>query len=86
MLRSRTKTDSYTVDRVCGKGERGIRFGLEDDFADFLTNVRITILVKEELALKVAVEIEKRFFSNYAGIVYLQDAEVLRPQKFGLEP
>ncbi len=66
--------DGYTVDRVAGKGESGGRFGY--DIGGMLSNVRIEIITTEELAKKIATEVEDRYFTNFAGIVYLQNVEV----------
>ena len=75
---------SYTLDRVSGKGESGGRFGY--DISGILNSVRINIIASEETVKKIATEIVKKYFENYAGIVYLQDVEVIRIQsnKFGV--
>lgn len=31
--------DSYTIDRVSGKGEKDVRFGIDSDISGMLTNV-----------------------------------------------
>ena len=77
--------DSYTIDRVSGKGEKGVRFGMDSDISGMLTNVRIEIITREELAKKIALEVEANFFQNYAGIVYLQDVEVIQARKFNIK-
>lgn len=72
--------DSYTVDRVGGKGERGVKFS--SDMSGMLTNIRISFITNSELAEKIANEVRDTYFSNYAGIVYLQDVEVIQTKKF----
>ena len=71
---------SYTLDRVAGKGESGVKFG--DDISGMLNNVRIDIITDEETVIKIAAEVEKQHFQHYAGIVYIQDVDVLRIEKF----
>lgn len=72
----------YTIDTVCGKGERGVR---DDDtlLGDFLRNIKVDIITTEEIAEKIAVTVVEKFFKNYAGIVYIEDVKVLRAKKFG---
>lgn len=69
----------YTVQRATGKGESGMR---SSDIAEYFSNVRMEVIVDEEVAQKVASEVVKKFFGNYAGIVYMQDVEVIRARKF----
>jgi nitrogen regulatory protein PII len=71
----------YTIDNVCGRGERGIR---DDDtiFGDFLRNIKVEVLTTEEIAEKIAISVVEKFFKNYAGIVYMHDVSVIRPEKF----
>ncbi len=74
--------EGYTVDRIVGKGESGVRLGY--DISGMLDSVRIDIVTNEDIAKKIAVEVENKFFTNYAGILYLQDIEVTHLSKFGL--
>lgn len=71
----------YTIDTVCGKGERGIR---DDDtlLGEFLRNIKIEVLTTKEIAEKIMTSVVEKFLKNYAGIVYMHDVEVLRPEKF----
>jgi nitrogen regulatory protein PII len=71
----------YTIDTVCGRGERGIRY---DDtlLGDYLRNIKVEVLTTEEIAEKIMLSIVDRFFKNYAGIVYMHDVRVIRPEKF----
>jgi len=68
------------LDRVAGKGETGVRFG--EDISGMLNNVRIDIITDEETVIKIATEVEKQYFQHYAGIVYIQDVDVLIVEKF----
>jgi len=64
--------NGYTIDTVCGKGERGIR---DDDtlLGEYLRNIKIDIITTEEIADKIAFTVVEKFFKNYAGIVYMHD-------------
>ncbi|MCL0087116.1 P-II family nitrogen regulator [Thermodesulfovibrionales bacterium] len=71
----------YTVSTVTGKGTKGIRHG--SGILDTLfKNVKIDIVVDEETAKEVMVSVRDKFFKTYAGIVYMEDVEVLRPDRF----
>jgi nitrogen regulatory protein PII len=71
----------YTIDTVCGKGERGVRY---DDtlLGEYLRNIKIEVLTTEEIAEKIMLSVVERFLKNYAGIVYMHDVRVVRPEKF----
>lgn len=75
-------SSSYTIGRASGKGQSGSRLG--EDISGILTNVKIEIVTSEEIARKLVVELVSRYFQHYAGIVYLQDVEVVQPKKFNL--
>ena len=74
----------YTIVSAGGKGSRGIRRGNEraaviDDFA----NVKIEVIVSDEkTAQNIIQKIADTYFENYSGITYIEDVEILRPQKF----
>jgi nitrogen regulatory protein PII len=72
----------YTIDTVCGKGERGIRGDDMPPLGDFLRNIKVEVLTTEEIAEKIAISVIEKFFKNYAGIVYMHDVSVIRPEKF----
>lgn len=71
----------YTIDTVCGRGERGIR---DDDalLGDYLRNVKIEVVTTAELAEKIVFTVIEQFFKNYAGIAYMHDVQVVREDKF----
>ena len=72
----------YTVVAAAGKGDRGVRSGV-DSGLDVFTNVKIEVVARrEEVARKIADKVSERFFDHYAGIIYLEDVEILRPEKF----
>ena len=71
----------YTIDNVCGRGERGIR---DDDslLGEYLRNIKIEALTTEDVAEKIIASVVERFFKNYAGIAYMHDVQVVRAEKF----
>jgi PII-like signaling protein len=74
----------YTVYRdITGKGSRGIRAG-SGGLSTFGENVMIeTIVATLETAKAIMDEIvEKYLASKYAGIVYLDDVQVERIERF----
>ncbi|MCL4464411.1 MAG: transcriptional regulator [Firmicutes bacterium] len=74
----------YTVHRsLTGKGERGIRSGL-GGLINFGENICIEIIVSDEhKALAIMEAVYNKFLAkNYAGIAYLEDIRVIRPEKF----
>lgn len=73
----------YTVYRgVTGEGDRGVRSG-SGGIGMFGSNVKIeTIVSSEEDADTIMHEIVKKYFTNFAGIVYVSDVRVIRANKF----
>ncbi len=72
----------YTIDTVCGKGERGIRGDNVISPGDFSRNIKVEIITTKEIAEKIASSVIDSFFKNYAGIVYIEDVRVVRAKKF----
>jgi nitrogen regulatory protein PII len=68
----------YTVSDVRGRGSRGVRDATWGEAA----NIRVEVICQRELALKALQFIQEKFYQNYAMISFLQDVEVLRPEKF----
>lgn len=67
---------------VTGVGDRGVRFG-SGGLGAFGENVRIeTVVSGEEKAELVMREVYEQYLKNYAGIVYAQDVQVFRIEKF----
>jgi PII-like signaling protein len=74
----------YTVYRdLVGKGQRGVRSGI-GVMEKFGMNVRIECIVAtEEVALSIMEAVFNKFLAKkYAGIAYLEDVRVIRPEKF----
>ena len=67
----------YTLSQVTGKGSRGVR---ASEWAG--PDTRIETLVSEDVARKILDEIAEHFFEHYAVIVYMQDAVVVRGEKY----
>jgi hypothetical protein len=68
----------YTLTEARGAGSRGVRS------ADFEKggNIRIEVICDETTARGIADELHRRYFHNFAMVLFLQDVEVLRPDKF----
>lgn len=76
----------YTVSAVGGKGSRNVRSEDRPKIVDALSNVQIEAIVgADDVANRVAEEVADTFFTNYSGITYLEDVEILRPHKFGAD-
>jgi nitrogen regulatory protein PII len=77
----------YTVVPAGGKGSHhrhyiSDRASVVDDFS----TVRIEAVVRDkEIAETIGNEVVEKCFGNYSGIVYLEDVEILRPNKFNGE-
>lgn len=68
----------YTVCDARGRGNRGVRNGRYEEAA----NIRIEIICPRALAEQAVAHIQAQYYANYAMVAYLQDVEVLRPEKF----
>lgn len=73
----------YTITAAGGKGSRGVRSQDTSTIYDAFANVKIEIITgSQEIAEKIMNDVAEKYFHNYAGITYLEDVEILRPQKF----
>lgn len=73
----------YTVLETGGKGSRNVRSSGQPNVSDTQVNIKFEVLtdtrtMSEAIADRVAAE----FFLNYAGIIYICDAEVLYAHSF----
>lgn len=74
----------YTLVAASGRGSRnkrstGDRPSVVDDFA----NVKIEVIVHDKpLAEQITQQVVDRYFQNYCGITYIEEVEIVRPQKF----
>jgi hypothetical protein len=68
----------WTLTDARGRGHRGRRTsGWEQD-----GNIRLEVICDPELAQAIARHLRATYYDHYAMIVFMQDVEVLRPDKF----
>ena len=68
----------YTITDTRGQGGRGRR---QSDWTQE-GNIRIEIVCEPALAERIATRMRERYYDHYAMILFLQDVNVLRPDKF----
>ena len=68
----------YTITEARGKGGRGRR---QSNWAQE-GNIRVEIVCEPALAERVAQRLRERYYDHYAMILFMQDVDVLRPEKF----
>lgn len=68
----------YTVSDARGRGSKGVRDAAWEETA----NIRIDVICSRSLAESVLNHIQVRYYANYAMVAFLQDVEILRPEKF----
>lgn len=69
----------YTITNARGRGSRGARTGSWEASG----NIRVEVVGNEDTINKIAEHLQTRYYDNYAMIIWVVDAEVLRPGKFG---
>lgn len=67
----------YTLTQATGKGSRGVRASEWEG-----PDTRVECLVSEKVANAIVEYISGNFFEHYAVIVYVQDAKVVRGEKY----
>lgn len=67
----------YTLTQATGKGSRGVRASEWEG-----PDTRIETLVSAPVADAIVAHISQYFFEHYAVIVYVQDAAVVRGDKY----
>lgn len=67
----------YTLTQATGKGSRGVR---ASEWAG--PDTKIETLVSPAVAQAIVEHVADTFFEHYAVIVYAQDAEVVRGEKY----
>lgn len=73
----------YTVVDAGGKGSRNVRSSGQPSVSGTYSNIKIEVLTDtRKMAEKISDEISVKYFSNYSGIVYLCNAEVLSAHQF----
>ncbi|XBQ16633.1 MAG: hypothetical protein ABL308_01890 [Oceanicaulis sp.] len=73
----------YTVTEGTGKGQHGLHGTDRPSIAQGFNIVRIEVIVADrEAAERIAETVASRYFKEYSGIVYMDEVQVLRPEKF----
>lgn len=67
----------YTLTQATGKGSRGVRASEWEG-----PDTKIETLVSQEVAQNIVDHVAGSFFEHYAVIVYVQDAAVVRGEKY----
>ena len=74
----------YTIVMAGGKSNHLMRTTTDRaSVVHELTNVKIEVIVGDKaMAQEIVERVNEAFFKNYSGITYLEDVEILRPEKF----
>jgi nitrogen regulatory protein PII len=73
----------YTVMDTGGKGSRNVRSSGQPHVSETDTNVKFEVLTPDRImAQNIAKQVADQFFLNFAGMIYICDAEVLYGQSF----
>lgn len=68
----------YTVSEARGAGQRGKREpGVENG-----ANIRLEVICEDSVARLIAETLHRSYFQDFAMVLYLQDVEVMRGEKF----
>ncbi len=70
--------NGYTVSDARGRGSRGVRDAAWKEAA----NIRIEVICNRALAESAVKYLQTHYYANYAMVSFIQDVEVLRPEKF----
>jgi hypothetical protein len=68
----------YTVTDARRRGGRGVRDAAWEEAA----NIRIEVICPRTQAESVLNHFQARYYADYAMVAFLQDIEILRPEKF----
>lgn len=68
----------YTVSDARGRGSRGVRDAAWEEAA----NIRIEVICPRAQAESALGHLRARYYADYAMVAFLQDIEILRPEKF----
>ena len=68
----------HTISDARGKGSRGVRNAGWDASA----NIRIEVIGDSEMIREIAQHLQINYYDDYAMILFMQDVQVLRPEKF----
>jgi hypothetical protein len=68
----------YTLTDARGQGHRGKRT-LDWEHGG---NIRLEVICDAALATRLVAHLRERYYDHYAMVLFVQDVEVLRPEKF----
>ncbi len=73
----------YTVMQTGGKGSRNVRSSGQPHVSETDANIKFEVLTPDrDMAENIADQIAVKFFLDFAGIIYICDAEVLYAHSF----
>lgn len=73
----------YTVMQTGGKGSRNVRSSGQPHVSETDANIKFEVVVSDRvIAEKIADQVAINFFLDYAGMIYICDAEVLYGHSF----
>jgi len=73
----------YTVLETGGKGSRNVRSSGQPNVSDTTANIKFEVLTHDRMmAEKIADQVAVQFFLDFAGMIYICDAEVLYGHSF----
>ncbi len=67
----------YTYTVVHGEGARGVRPSQWEG-----ANAKIEVITTAEIAQRIVEHVARNYFDHYAVIAFIDDVEVVRPEKF----
>lgn len=83
MIIDESGATGYTVVEAGGKGSRNMRSSGQPSVSDTTANIKFEILTENrDMAMQISDRIAAQFFSDYSGLSYICDAEVLSAHKF----
>jgi hypothetical protein len=68
----------YTITDARGRGARGVRDAAWPESA----NIRVEVLCDAATAERIVDHLERRYYADYAMIVFLSEVAIPRPEKF----
>jgi nitrogen regulatory protein PII len=68
----------YTISDARGRGDKGVRAS----HWGHSSNIRVEIACDTPLAEKILSRLREKYYAHYAIVMWVQDVEVLRPDKF----
>jgi hypothetical protein len=68
----------YTVSDARGRGSRGVRDAGWKEAA----NIRVEVICPRVQAEAMLTHLQTHYYANFAMVAFLQDIEILRPEKF----